>query len=65
MATGKRKNNHGGRRANAGRKKDSGMKKTICVTVDESAWVKATEIWPDKKSRLVNHLLSEYLSNVA
>lgn len=57
--------NWGGSRSNPGRKKGSGAKMKICVTVDSDRWREATSRWNDKKSRLVDHLLAQYLTNEA
>jgi hypothetical protein len=52
---------HGGARRNSGRKKGSGLKRKICVSVNEENWQAALSRWSDKGSRLVDRLLSHYL----
>jgi hypothetical protein len=50
----------GGFRHGAGRKPGI-TKAKRCVSVDETIWIKAVEIWKGKASRLVELLLTDYV----
>jgi hypothetical protein len=51
----------GGFRCKAGRKKGSGTKTKICVSVDEQNWQAAISRWDRKRSWLVNALILRYV----
>ena len=54
----------GGFREKAGRKKGSGTKAKICLSVTEKTWHSALNRWNGKASWLVDKLLLDYIDNV-
>jgi hypothetical protein len=53
---------HGGARPGAGHPKTGATKAKICVSVDKRNWNTAVKRWKDKPSRLVDWLVSGYVS---
>jgi hypothetical protein len=51
----------GGFRKRAGRKKGSGTKIKICLSVTEKTWDDAVDLWKKKPSWLVDGLISHYM----
>jgi hypothetical protein len=56
-----KKERRGGFRENAGRKKGTGKKTKICLSVTEKTWDDAVDLWKKKPSWLVDGLISYYM----
>ena len=57
------KSGRGGARKGAGRKKHSGEKTKICVSVNGNKWQAAKGYWKEKPSWLVDRLIASYVQS--